>query len=218
MSTFEDESHIFFDYFGPDFIEQVVNKFNVDPFFLKKLGEGYYGTTWGIDEWSILKITDSDVEKRLVLTFIERGLTLEPGYVSIIPDDYLDLGRYFIYRRERLCPYASNIDLSEVETTNGEALRDIRLIDRLGVDLRQGIEISREATVPAKVFLKKTKIYFDNPLYTAIILFMYEAALEKMPLWDLDVDNLGFRYKEDRETPDVVSGFVFFDPMAEFFT
>ena len=206
----------------PELSEAIAKKFNVDTKELLHLGGGGYGDVFEIDERSVFKITRSEEEAEAVPIFIEERLTLQLGYVTILPDDYLYFQHLFIYRREKLLPLQDAVGFPSYKIdrkTYNEIDRDIERFNqinrRLSSDLARSGPEDRE--LMANIFLQEARKYLEKPLFSAIVLFFYEAALKGISMWDLRTINVGFRYKEDGKTPAIEAGLVFFDPMAEIY-
>jgi len=189
--------------------EEVSQKFNISINDLEYLGKGYAGLVFGIDQKSVLKITNLGLEKNLVLKFIEMGLTLHPGYVSILPDDTLEVDSFFIYRRERLLP---------VEHIKGMPIYNSIAdnINQISVWLNSACRrkmLSPEEKANYFLDIMDELKFLEKELYVTIILFAYEVLQKGIELTDLNPSNAGFRLKETG-SPALDAGLVFFDPLA----
>jgi len=212
----------------PEFQQEIINKFNIDLSALNFLGAGMNGRVWGIDNKSVLKVTTSPTEEKTVLNLIDKELTVELGYTTILPNDYLIFDptyfvyrrefdpAYFVYRRENLVPF-KNVSIEEKK--EAEIIWNIRSIDFAAKNMYSAfVGKKAKSEWAAEAFLKEMsrRGLFQDSLYAALILFIYEAAIQRIFLWDIYPQNLGFRFNEQNE-PAMDAGLVFFDPMARIY-
>ena len=190
-------------------IEQqaVINyKFNIDLDSLEKLGEGVYGQAFKIDDKSVLKITEAAEEAAAITSLVSSGVILEPGFATVLPND-------LIYIRDDIWAYRTELLITAKEAFKWALSK--------GIFGKPHIEYFKNKTNELYQFLpiipgfskyadNTVKMFLDIPIFTTLMLSLLEAAENDIYLWDIHLDNLGFR-PDENNNPAIDAGFVAFD-------